>query len=78
MTDRASQLLQQALSLSEEERAELASSLLESLEPAAQEGAEQAWEAEVARRVDELDSGKVKPVPWPEIRERLYTKFGNG
>lgn len=78
MTDRASQLLQQAVSLSEEERAELASSLLESLDASQDEGVQRAWEEEISRRVQELDSGSVKTVQWAELRKRLYSKFGNG
>jgi Putative addiction module component len=33
---------------------------------------EAAWAAEIEQRVADLDSGKVKPIPWPEVREKLY------
>ena len=64
MTQDATELLKRALSLSAEERAELASSLLESLDGGYDdpEVVEAAWNEGIARRIDDLDSGKVKPV----------------
>jgi putative addiction module component (TIGR02574 family) len=50
--------------------------LLESLEPEAEEGVEQAWVAEVERRMAELDSGAVQPIAWEELRARLYGGSG--
>jgi len=29
------------------------------------------WNDEIARRIQELDSGKVKPVPWAEARRQI-------
>jgi len=71
MTQQASELLQKALSLSEEERAELAGSLIESLDATVDEAAEAAWNEETARRIADLDSGKAKTVPWKEVRSRF-------
>ena len=65
------ELLKKALTLSVEERADLANSLLESLDDAADASVEAAWEAEVLRRMEEIDSGKVKPVSLAEARRRL-------
>lgn len=64
-------LLNEALKLSPEERAALAASLLESLEESVDEDVEAAWATEIAKRVRELDSGEVVPVPWPEARRRI-------
>ena len=64
-------LLEEALRLSPEARAALAASLLESLEDDIDEGAEAAWAAEIAKRIHELDSGAVAPVPWPEARRMI-------
>lgn len=61
----------EALKLSPEERAALAASLLESLEGTVDEGIEAAWAVEIAKRIQELDSGRVVPVPWPEARRRI-------
>ena len=78
MTQQASELLQKALSLSEEERAELAGSLIESLDPAVDEAAEAAWNQEIARRIDDLDSGGAKTVPWETVRSRISSKLTHG
>ena len=77
MTQQASELLQKALSLSEEERAELAGSLIESLD-AVDEAAEAAWNQEIARRIDDLDSGGAKTVRWEEVRSRISSKLTQG
>jgi putative addiction module component (TIGR02574 family) len=75
MTQKAAELLQKALSLSEEDRAELAGSLIESLDATVDEAAEAAWNQEIARRVEDLDSGKAKTFPWEAVRSRISTKF---
>jgi putative addiction module component (TIGR02574 family) len=64
-------LLEEALKLSPEARAALAASLLESLDEGFDEGAEAAWAVEIAKRIQELDSGAVTPVPWPEARRMI-------
>jgi len=61
-------LLEEALKLSPGARAALAASLLESLEDGVDENVEAAWAAEIAKRIQELDSGAVAPVPWAEAR----------
>jgi putative addiction module component (TIGR02574 family) len=78
MTEQATRLLQKALSLSPEERADLASSLIDSLDPIAEEGVAQAWDQEIARRVSDLDSGRAKTVAWDDVRNRLSSKLSNG
>jgi len=73
MTQDATELLKRALALSAEERAELAGSLLESLDDAPDdpETVEAAWSEEIARRIEDLDSGKVKPVSLDTFRRKL-------
>jgi putative addiction module component (TIGR02574 family) len=71
MTQQASELFQKALSLSEEERAELAGSLIESLDATDDEAAEAAWNQEIARRIEDLNSGKAKTIPWEKVRFKL-------
>lgn len=78
MTRQALDLLQRALSLSEEERADLACSLIDSLDSAVDEGAETAWNEEITRRVDELDSRKASTVPWGEVRRRISSRLTHG
>ena len=67
----AARLLEEALRLPEEERADLAARLIESLDPQVDPDAGPAWEDEVGRRVRELDDGSVRPVPWSEARRRI-------
>jgi putative addiction module component (TIGR02574 family) len=72
MSPDVSELLKKALALPPEARAALAGSLLESLddEPA-DEGVEAAWNEEISRRIEEIDSGKVQMIPYEEVRRRL-------
>ena len=67
-------LLKEALKLPPELRAALAGSLLDSLDQEVDEDAEAAWHAEIDRRLRELDSGKVKTVPWAEARRRIASR----
>jgi putative addiction module component (TIGR02574 family) len=69
-----SELLKTAFALPTEARAALAGSLLDSLEDLHDEGAEEAWESEIARRLQELRTGSVRTVPWNEVRRRLSAK----
>ena len=78
MTQQASELLQKALSFSEEERAELAGSLIESLDATVDEAADAAWNQEIARRINDLDSGKAKTTSWEAVRARIPSKFPRG
>jgi putative addiction module component (TIGR02574 family) len=71
MSQEVSELLKKALALPAEARAALAGSLLESLDATVDESAEEEWNKEIARRIGELDSGKVKPVPWAEAGRQV-------
>ncbi len=71
MTPDISDLLEKALALPPEARASLATSLLDSLDTTIDPGVEKAWNQEIARRIAEVDSGKVKPIPWEEARRQV-------
>ena len=71
MSPDVSDLLKKALALPPEARAALAGSLLESLDDTVDSSAEEEWSREIARRIEELDSGKVKPVPWAKARLQI-------
>jgi putative addiction module component (TIGR02574 family) len=71
MSEDAIEILKKALTLPVSERAELASTLIESLDEAEDPSVETAWNAEIIRRMEDLDSGKVKPVSLEEARRRL-------
>jgi putative addiction module component (TIGR02574 family) len=66
----ASELLKYALTLSDKERAELASSLIDSLDRTADTDTEQAWQEEIARRLEEVESLRVNTIPWEEVRRK--------
>ena len=68
------ELLTNALRLPEAERAGLAAELRESLDTKPDLSADEvgdAWSAEIRRRVDDLRSGRVKPIPWDEAMEMI-------
>jgi putative addiction module component (TIGR02574 family) len=75
MTPEVSKLLERALSLSVEEQEALADSLISNLGGKVDEGIQAAWEAEIGKRVAELDSGKAKTIPWEEVRRRNLAKL---
>jgi len=66
-----SKVAREALRLKPRDRASLVHRLLESLEPEAEEGVEEAWEREIARRVREIETGKAKMIPWSEVRRKM-------
>jgi putative addiction module component (TIGR02574 family) len=73
MTQEAHELLQKALALPENERAELAGNLISSLETAVDADVDAAWQHEVSRRLQEVQSGSVKTVPWEDVRKKART-----
>ena len=71
MTKVATTLLEQALTLPERDRAEIAARLLESLDDAEREGVDAAWAEEIDRRCDALDRGEAITSDWEEFRARV-------
>ena len=71
MSSEVNELLKKALELPATDRAELAGSLIESLDHAEDKSVADAWEAEIVRRMEDLDSGRVKPDSLDEFRRRL-------
>jgi putative addiction module component (TIGR02574 family) len=71
MNEEISELLKRALALPPAARAALAGSLFESLDETVDEGAEAEWQKEIARRMQELDSGRVKSLAWAEARQQI-------
>jgi putative addiction module component (TIGR02574 family) len=76
MSQETSDLLKRALALPAEERATLVNTLLDALETlresgAPQESVQEAWDAEVARRIADLKAGKAVTVPWEELHREL-------
>jgi putative addiction module component (TIGR02574 family) len=73
MATALTQVFNDALELSDNERATLVGLLIESLEAMEEPDAdvEAAWAAEAERRWQEIESGTVKTIPWEEVRAKL-------
>lgn len=71
MTQKSQIVLEEALKLSPNERAEVAEQLIASLEEAPDTDVEQAWQQEVQRRLHQIERGEVKTIPWEEVQRRL-------
>lgn len=67
-------LMNEAASLPLEERARLVDSLLQTLNPV-DESVAAAWLAAGRRRLDDLDSGRIKAVPGDEVFERVRRRL---
>jgi putative addiction module component (TIGR02574 family) len=70
MSPEVSDLLKRALALSVDERAALANTLLDSLDTASG-SVEEAWDDEVARRMEDLKAGKAVTVSWEQLHREL-------
>jgi putative addiction module component (TIGR02574 family) len=77
MSRDTAEILKEALALPAEARAALADSLLDSLDAEVDEDAEAAWQLEIQRRLADLDSKAVTPLPWAEVRSRLMATLRN-
>lgn len=71
MAQSISDILKQAMALPTEARAALAGALLDSLDASTDASAEAEWDREIARRIEELDSGAVRPIAWAEARRQI-------
>ena len=74
MSPSAKRVLEEALALPEDARTDLVEALIESLEPPAESPAEvdAAWTDEIARRLKDVETGAVKPIPWDEARKMIF------
>ncbi len=68
------ELIEEVNSLPVEERAAVADSILRSLNPPESE-VDRKWAQVAQRRLGELRSGKVKPVPEEEVFARVWKRF---
>ena len=65
----------EALRLSEAERAELAYSLVQSLDGPPDPDAQSAWDAEIVRRLAEVDAGTAELIDREEMRRRMRARM---
>ena len=59
----------QVLELSEQERAELAHMLIDSLHPEKEFESEDAWSKELKKRIDRYEQGESSTKPWSEVKK---------
>ncbi len=76
MTVRAKNVLADGLELPEKQRRDVAIQLLVSLDhdDCTPQEVEDSWNAEIKRRIEETDSGKVKPIPWAQAKRQIFGK----
>ena len=81
MSLNAAQLLERALELSDDERAELIVRLLDTMCDTRESThgddctvLEAVWIEEARRRLHEIKAGRVEPAPWSEARERIFAQ----
>jgi len=68
------ELIDEAISLPIELRAQLIDKLLKSMNPA-QEEIDKLWAIEAEKRVAEIDSGKVKLIPGDEVFDKIRKRL---
>ena len=80
MTSRVQEVLREALTLSVDERADLAAELLASLNAAEAENpaeVEAAWAREIERRARRVMSGESAGEPWEDVRARVLRRLAD-
>jgi putative addiction module component (TIGR02574 family) len=66
----------EVLKLSDPDRAELAQQLVASLDGTPDPGVEEAWDAEILRRLAEIDAGTAKLIDRAEFSRRMRARIG--
>ena len=64
-------VIAEALRLNDAERLEIAEALYESLEGPPDADADEAWSAEIVKRIAEVDAGRATVVPWSQARRQI-------
>ena len=74
MTAQTMEIMDVVDSLPIDMKLEIIDHLLESITPRAKD-IDEAWEEEVERRIDEVESGKVKLIPGEEVFARMRERY---
>jgi len=75
VTEAAEEIKVKALELPDKDRAELAHLLLVSLDEEVEEGVEAAWDAELDKRVRDIDSGQAEGRDAFEVLAEMRQKY---
>jgi putative addiction module component (TIGR02574 family) len=79
MSSQVSELLEKALALSVQDRGLLIDRLIDSLDDGpAEEGVEAAWDEEIAKRVEDIRSGRVELIPGEQVLREIEEEFPDG
>ena len=70
-------LREEAMALPEADRAELAHSLVKSLDGAPDPDVADAWDREILRRLAEIDAGTAKMIDREEFRRRMHERLSS-
>jgi putative addiction module component (TIGR02574 family) len=71
MSPNTQEVLESAQALPTAAQVELIEALIASLDEADPEPLDEAWMAEIQRRSADFDAGRVQPIPWAEVRDRM-------
>ena len=75
MSERAARVVEQALQLTVEERAEVAAEIIASVDGEPDADAEEAWAAEIERRARRAIAGESQGTDWETVRARIEAKL---
>jgi putative addiction module component (TIGR02574 family) len=75
VTDAAKKLFEQAMTLPRDERERLAEALLASSGGDMPRDVEQAWVAEIGRRIARVRDGEAVAIPWAEARSQPLARL---
>jgi putative addiction module component (TIGR02574 family) len=71
MSTQYQEIIDSALALSESERADIAATLIRSLDSETDEDADALWAAEIQRRIESIDRGEARLIPWDDLMREL-------
>lgn len=75
VSERAAQVLEEALQLEIDERAKLASQIIASVDGEPDADAESAWASEIEGRARRAIAGESKGIEWESVRSRVEAKL---
>jgi len=75
MSAASHKILLDVLGLPDEERAEIAARLIESLDESPEVGVDEAWASEIERRCEMLDAGQAVTSDWKDVRRRIEAQL---
>lgn len=71
MTSAARKILDEAMDLPTEERRMVAETLLHSVSEESEHELHPAWRDEILHRIEQVQRGEVRAVPWSEVRAQM-------